>query len=80
MGEIDNNKSSDKYDQDNLLGSISDTLVDKGFAVTNVNPICKCFKIKSDSKKSPKKPTNTVTIILNNLLSINSFVTRNFII
>ena len=39
MGEIDNNKSSDKYDQDNLLGSISDTLVDKGFAVTNVNSL-----------------------------------------
>ena len=39
MGEIDNNKSSDKYDQDNLLGSISDTLVDKGFAVTNVDSL-----------------------------------------
>ena len=39
MAEIDNNKSSDKYDQDNLLGSISDTLVDKGFAVTNLNSL-----------------------------------------
>ena len=39
MGEIDNSKSPDKYAQDDLLGRISDTLVDKGFVVANIDSL-----------------------------------------
>jgi NADH-quinone oxidoreductase subunit B len=39
MGEKDIKKPLDKYDQDDLLGSISGALVDKGFAVTNIDSL-----------------------------------------